>query len=131
MNPFPNRLRPQQPQRPQLPDPNVGAAPTTNGGFDQRLQMMQQRLPDFAYDATMKWGPQVAAAMHARNEARKAARPAHGQATQPVAQPVQPLTPNPSGSPVSPMGNPFMQPPRGNPFQQPPQGNPFPQRRPY
>jgi hypothetical protein len=131
MNPFPNRMKPMQ-TRPQVPDPNVGAAPQMNTGFDQRLQMMQQRLPDFAYDAALKWGPQVAAAMHARNAARKAARPMHGQQMQPVTQPMpQPMTPNPSGSPVPQMGNPFMQPPRGNPFPQPPQGNPFPQRRPY
>jgi hypothetical protein len=115
MNPFPNRMRPAQPQRPQLPDPNVGVAPT-NQGFDQRLQMMQGRYPEFVYDAALKWGPQVAAAMNARNEARKAARPAHGQQVQPVAQPLQPLTTNPTGSPVPHMGNPFMQPPRRRPL---------------
>jgi hypothetical protein len=119
MNPFPNRLRPHL-MRPQLPDPNVsvapvaGQAPNLSHGFDQRLAMMQGRLPDFAYDPALKWGPQVAAAMHTRNAARKAARPVHGQPVQPVPQPVMPT--NPSGSPVPQQGNPFMQPPRGRPF---------------
>jgi hypothetical protein len=102
MNPFPNRMQP-QPMRPQLPDPNVGAAPLTQG-FGRRLQMMQQRVPGFAYDPGLKWGPQVAAAMHARNAARQAARP----------QQASPMVPNPSGSPVPQQPNPFR--PHGRPY---------------
>jgi hypothetical protein len=103
MNPFPNRLRPQQ-VRPQLPDPNVGAAPQMTNGFDQRLQMMQQRVPGFAYDPAMKWGQQVSAAMHARNAARRPQQ----------APSMMPSNPNPSGSPVPQTPNPFR--PHGRPY---------------
>jgi hypothetical protein len=103
MNPVPNRMMPMQ-ARPQLPDPNVGAAPM-GGGFDQRLQMMQGRNPGFAYDPGLKWGPQVAAAMHARNAARRAAMPQ---------QQASPMVPNPSGSPLPQQPNPFR--PHGRPY---------------
>jgi hypothetical protein len=96
-------MRPLMPQRPQLPDPNVGAAPAGGVGSSQRLQMMQGRFPDFAYDAALKWGPQAAAAMQARNAARQAAR----------SQPMQ-ANPNPSGSPVPQQPNPFR--PHGRPY---------------
>lgn len=88
-----------------------GATQGGQGNIDGRVSRMQQRYPGFTYDPTMKWGPQVSAAMHARNAARtpgtEGAEAAGG--LQPVSAPPTPQMPqlgNPQtvwggGQPVS------------------------------
>lgn len=80
-------MRPKQPHVPEVPEvPGAGGMPQAFTPPSNLLQRLQGFDGGFTYDPAQKWGPQVAAAMHARNAARHpgaAGGPAgnmHGQA---------------------------------------------------